>query len=64
MAIKKSMPVDGKPLEGIVRGKTVVEYGPDRRIRSRARADSIFYIRKASKVSVIPQREGSDRCHA
>lgn len=59
MAIKKSMPVDWEALlEGIVRGKTVVEYGPDRRIFDQGQgADSIFYIRKGKvKLSVISQQ--------
>ncbi len=59
MAIKKSMPVDWEALlEGIVRGKTVVEYGADRRIFDQGQgADSIFYLRKGKvKLSVISKQ--------
>ena len=59
MAIKKSDPVDWEALlAGITRGKTVVEYGADRRIFDQGQAaDSIFYIRKGKvKLSVISQQ--------
>ena len=59
MAIKKSEPVDWEALlAGITRGKTVVEYGADRRIFDQGQpADSIFYVRKGKvKLSVISQQ--------
>jgi CRP/FNR family transcriptional regulator, cyclic AMP receptor protein len=58
MLIKKSDPVDWESLlAGITRGKTVVEYGAERRIFDQGQAaDSIFYIRKGKvKLSVISQ---------
>jgi len=59
MPNKKSVPVDWEALlAGIARGKTVVEYGADRRIFDQGQpADSIFYIRKGKvKLSVISQQ--------
>ena len=59
MAIKKSEPVDWEALlSGLTRGKTVVEYGADRRIFDQGQpADSIFYVRKGKvKLSVISQQ--------
>jgi CRP/FNR family transcriptional regulator, cyclic AMP receptor protein len=58
MPIKKSDPIDWEALlSGITRGKTVVEYGADRRIFDQGQpAESIFYIRKGKvKLSVISQ---------
>jgi CRP/FNR family transcriptional regulator, cyclic AMP receptor protein len=55
---KKSDPVDWELLlAGINRGKTVVEYGADRRIFDQGQvAESIFYIRKGKvTLSVISQ---------
>jgi CRP/FNR family transcriptional regulator, cyclic AMP receptor protein len=59
MAIKKSAPVDWEALlDGNVRGKTIAEYGTDRRIFDQGQpADSIFYVRKGKvKLSVISQQ--------
>jgi CRP/FNR family transcriptional regulator, cyclic AMP receptor protein len=59
MPIKKSEPVDWEALlAGITRGKSVVEYGADRRVFDQGQpADSIFYIRKGKvKLSVISQQ--------
>jgi len=59
MAIKKSEPVDWEALlSGITRGKTVVEYGADRRIFDQGQpADSIFYVRKGKvRLSVVSQQ--------
>jgi CRP/FNR family transcriptional regulator, cyclic AMP receptor protein len=59
MAIKKSEPVNWEALlTGITRGKTVVEYGADRRIFDQGQpADSIFYVRKGKvKLSVISKQ--------
>jgi CRP-like cAMP-binding protein len=59
MAIKKIEPVDWEALlSGITRGKTVVEYGADRRIFDQGQpADSIFYVRKGKvRLSVISQQ--------
>jgi CRP/FNR family cyclic AMP-dependent transcriptional regulator len=59
MPIKKSEPVDWEAmLAGITRGKTVVEYGADRRIFDQGQpADSIFYVRKGKvRLSVISQQ--------
>jgi CRP/FNR family transcriptional regulator, cyclic AMP receptor protein len=59
MAINKKTPIDWEALlAGIARGKTVVEYGPDRRIFDQGQpADSIFYVRKGKvKLSVISKQ--------
>jgi CRP/FNR family transcriptional regulator, cyclic AMP receptor protein len=59
MVIKNSKPVDWEALlSGINRGKTVVEYGADRRIFDQGQpADSIFYVRKGKvRLSVISQQ--------
>src|SRR5512135_1456881 len=59
MSNKKSSPVDWEAmLAGISRGKTIVEYGPERRIFDQGQpADSIFYLRKGKvKLSVISQQ--------
>jgi CRP/FNR family transcriptional regulator, cyclic AMP receptor protein len=59
MAIKKSEPINWEAmLAGITRGKTVVEYGADRRIFDQGQpADSIFYVRKGKvKLSVISKQ--------
>jgi CRP/FNR family transcriptional regulator, cyclic AMP receptor protein len=58
MPIKKNASVDWEALlAGITHGKTVVEYGSDRRIFDQKQAaESIFYIRKGKvKLSVISQ---------
>ncbi len=59
MASNKKAPIDWEALlTGITRGKTIVEYGSDRRIFDQGQpADSIFYIRKGKvKLSVISQQ--------
>jgi CRP/FNR family transcriptional regulator, cyclic AMP receptor protein len=59
MPIKKSEPVDWEAiLSGITRGKSIVEYGADRRIFDQGQAaDSIFYVRKGkAKLSVISKQ--------
>jgi CRP/FNR family transcriptional regulator, cyclic AMP receptor protein len=59
MLIKKSESVDWEALlAGLVRGKTVVEYGADGHIFDQGQpADSIFYVRKGKvKLSVISQQ--------
>jgi CRP/FNR family cyclic AMP-dependent transcriptional regulator len=59
MANNKSITIDWEALlAGITRGKTVVEYGADRRIFDQGQpADSIFYVRKGKvKLSVISQQ--------
>ena len=59
MAIKKIEPADWEAwLSGLTRGKTVVEYGADRRIFDQGQpADSIFYVRKGKvRLSVISQQ--------
>jgi CRP/FNR family transcriptional regulator, cyclic AMP receptor protein len=59
MPIKKSEPVDWEVmLAGITSGKTVIEYGADRRIFDQGQpADSIFYVRKGKvKLSVISKQ--------
>jgi CRP/FNR family transcriptional regulator, cyclic AMP receptor protein len=59
MPIKNSEPVDWETLlAGITRGKTMVEYGADRRIFDQGQpADSIFYVRKGKvKLSVISKQ--------
>ena len=59
MVTKKTEPVDWEALlSGITRGKTVVEYGADRRIFDQGQpADSIFYVRKGKvRLSVISQQ--------
>ena len=58
MTIKKGAPVDWEAmLAGIIRGKTAVEYGANRRIFDQGQpADSIFYVRKGKvRLSVISQ---------
>jgi len=59
MSNRKSSPVDWEAmLAGISRGKTIVEYGPERRIFDQGQpADSIFYLRQGRvKLSVISQQ--------
>ena len=59
MPIKKNNPVDWEAmLGGITSGKTIVEYGADRRIFDQGQpADSIFYVRKGKvKLSVISKQ--------
>ena len=59
MANNKSITIDWEALlAGITRGKTVVEYGADRRIFDQGQpADSIFYVRKGKvKLSVVSQQ--------
>jgi CRP/FNR family cyclic AMP-dependent transcriptional regulator len=59
MPINKNKPVDWEALlGGITRGKTMVEYGADRRIFDQGQpADSIFYVRKGKvKLSVISKQ--------
>ena len=59
MVAHKSAPIDWETLlAGITRGKTLVEYGADRRIFDQGQpADSIFYVRKGKvKLSVISQQ--------
>jgi CRP/FNR family cyclic AMP-dependent transcriptional regulator len=59
MPIKKSEPIDWEALlAGITRGKSVMEYGPDRRVFDQGQpADSIFYVRKGKvKLSVVSQQ--------
>src|SRR5512135_1374036 len=59
MSSKKSSPVDWEAmLAGISRGKTIVEYGPERRIFDQGQpADSIFYLRTGKvKLSVVSQQ--------
>ncbi len=59
MPSKKSSPVDWEAvLAGISHGKTISEYGPDRRIFDQGQAaDSIFYLRQGKvKLSVISKQ--------
>ena len=59
MAIKKIEPADWEAwLSGLTRGKTVVEYGADRRIFDQGQpADSIFFVRKGKvRLSVISKQ--------
>jgi CRP/FNR family transcriptional regulator, cyclic AMP receptor protein len=59
MPIKKNASVDWEALFAeLARGKTVVEYGVDRRIFDQGQpADSLFYIRKGKvKLSVISKQ--------
>ena len=59
MANKKSAPVNWEALlAGVSRGKTIAEYGPERRIFDQGQpADSIFYLRQGKvKLSVISQQ--------
>jgi CRP/FNR family transcriptional regulator, cyclic AMP receptor protein len=59
MPIKKSYPVDWEALlDGITRGKTMIEYGADQRIFDQGQpADSIFYVRKGKvKLSVVSKQ--------
>ncbi len=67
MVAHKSAPIDWETLlAGITHGKTLVEYGADRRIFDQGQpADSIFYVRKGKvqALGYIPTRQGSDRRH-
>ncbi len=59
MRNKKSTPVDWEAvLAGISPGKTIAEYGPERRIFDQGQpADSIFYLRQGKvQLSVISQQ--------
>ena len=59
MPNKKSPPVDWEAsLAGISRGKTITEYGPERRIFDQGQpADCIFYLRQGKvKLSVVSQQ--------
>ena len=59
MASKKNQVVDWEPfLDGISRGKTVIEYGATRTIFSQGNpADSVFYLRRGKvKLAVISQQ--------
>ncbi len=59
MPNKKSPPVDWEAsLAGISRGKTIAEYGPERRIFDQGQsADCIFYLRQGKvKLSVVSQQ--------
>jgi CRP-like cAMP-binding protein len=59
MVAQKEKPVDWELLlNGIFRGKTVVEYGAERRVFDQGQpADSIFYVRKGKvKLTVISQQ--------
>ena len=60
MPTKKRKPVDWETLlDGLGRGKTVMEYGADRRIFDQGQpADSIFYVRKGKvKLSVVSKQD-------
>src|SRR5437867_12573404 len=59
MPSKKSPVVDWEAsLAGISRGKTIAEYGPERRIFDQGQpADCIFYLRQGKvKLSVVSQQ--------
>lgn len=59
MSDKKSKPVDWESIfTGIFRGKTLIEYGRNRKIfRQGQPADSLFYLRKGKiKLTVISQQ--------
>lgn len=59
MPPKKNQPVDWEPfLDGISRGKTVIEYGANRTIFSQGNpADAVFYLRRGKvKLAVISQQ--------
>jgi CRP/FNR family cyclic AMP-dependent transcriptional regulator len=59
MASKRNHPVDWEPfLDGISRGKTVIEYGANRTIFAQGNpADSVFYLRRGKvKLAVISQQ--------
>lgn len=59
MRNKKNTPVDWEVLlAGVRHGKTLAEYGPERRIFDQGQpADSLFYLRKGKvKLSVISQQ--------
>ena len=59
MPSKKSPPVDWEAsLAGISRGKTIAEYGPERRIFDQGQpADCIFYLRQGKvNLSVVSQQ--------
>jgi CRP/FNR family transcriptional regulator, cyclic AMP receptor protein len=62
MAEKKSQPVDWESLlAGIVRGKTVIEYGANRNIfRQGQPADSLFYLRRGKVKLAVTSHDGKE----
>jgi CRP/FNR family transcriptional regulator, cyclic AMP receptor protein len=59
---QKSKPVDWEPfLDGISRGKTVIEYGANRTIFSQGNpADSVFYLRRGKVKLAVTSQQGKE----
>jgi len=62
MAMKKEQPVDWEALlNGIFRGKTIIECGPDRSVfRQGQPADSLFYIRRGKIKLTVTSQQGKE----
>ena len=62
MADKKGQPVDWESfLEGITRGKTVIEYGAGRNVfRQGQPADSLFYLRRGKVKLAVTSKDGKE----
>ena len=62
MAMKKEQPVDWEALlNGIFRGKTVMECGTDRNVfRQGQPADSLFYIRRGKIKLTVTSQQGKE----
>jgi CRP/FNR family transcriptional regulator, cyclic AMP receptor protein len=62
MPDKKNNPVDWEAiLTGVFRGKTVIEYGINRRIfRQGQPADSLFYLRRGKVKLTVMSRQGKE----
>src|SRR5512147_2906097 len=62
MASKKNQVVDWEPfLDGISRGKTVIEYGANRTIfRQGDPADSVFYLRRGKVKLAVTSQQGKE----
>jgi CRP/FNR family transcriptional regulator, cyclic AMP receptor protein len=62
MADKKGQPFNWESLlEGIARGKTVIEYGANRNIfRQGQPADSLFYLRRGKVKLAVASKEGKE----
>jgi CRP/FNR family transcriptional regulator, cyclic AMP receptor protein len=62
MSVKKDLPVNWEAiLNGVFRGKTIVEYGMNRNIfRQGQSADSLFYIRRGKVKLTVTSQEGKE----
>jgi CRP/FNR family cyclic AMP-dependent transcriptional regulator len=62
MANNKAQPIDWESLlAGIIRGKTIIEYGANRNIfRQGQTADSLFYIRRGKVKLAVTSQDGKE----